>query len=565
MLDSIRASYDFHRKQEPFFAFLRREWRTVALCSSAFAVVMLAAILLIDPAFFYPRLQTDPLNYFLKAQAFARTGSTSATWAVNLHPFPYAAMPGLLRVPAVLLFGEFDDQLRAMQMMNIPIVASVALMSAYILSWMLPQKHHRSAIIFAFAFTLLSPVWVANVFLPLADAPYAAFTLAAILLSVEILCSEKPLGQRPAALTVLALLFAVSFALRFTAPVLLAFGGLLVLGRWRERKPSRQAVLLTLAVVAGSVLLLVLINADAIFGRYLREPLVFIAGADKGGLLLNLFAAALPSQIIPNFLSGFVHPPIESHIDTKFGISTADTLWMLIGLAISAVIAIGMWTARRRLIPEIAYFLLPLPLLGLILPSTTRYLMSYQPFVWIFFCMGMVAIAGRFSVIGAVVRNRTGVAGIALLVLATAVGIRAWRLAGTASERGLAISISAAPRYVSDVATTFRGLRRFIESLPEDSALLVGERTSMGRWKAVAGRNSYYADTALARTAMTRPVFLLVECGTMEVCQGGWPNYESTARNSVEKFGAFRFDSVFALESPRARVQVYRIHPLATP
>jgi hypothetical protein len=127
------------------------------------------------------------------------------------------------------------------------------------------------------------------------------------------------------------------------------------------------------------------------------------------------------------------------------------------------------------------------------------------------------------------------------------------------------VSMSAAPRYVSDVATTFRGLRRFIESLPRDSTLLVGERTSMGRWKAIAGRDSYYPDSALSRTAQARPVYLLVECGTMEVCQGGWSYYDSVARSRVKKFGAFRFDSVFALESPRARVEVYRIHPIGIP
>jgi hypothetical protein len=564
-LDSIRSSYDFHLKLEPFLAFIHREWRTIAVSSCAFAVIMLAGIVLIDPAFFYPRLQTDPLNYYLKAQAFAQTGSTSATWAVNLRPFPYAAMPGLLRVPAVFLFSEFDNQLRAMQVINIPIVASVALMSAYILSWVLPQRHHRAAIVFAFAFTLLSPVWIANVFLPLADAPYAAFTLGAILLAVGILCSEKSLWQRPLALTALALLFAMSFALRFTAPVLLAFGAFLVAGRWRERKPPPHLMLLTVAIVTGALLLLVRMNAQAIFGRYLREPLFFINRADKGGLLLNLLAAALPSQIIPNFVSGFVHPPIEAHIGTKFGIWPVDTVWMVIGLVVSAVIVAGIWSARHRLVPEIAYFLLPLPLLGLILPSTTRYLMSYQPFVWIFFCMGMIAIARRWPGIGAVMRNRTAVTAVALVMLATAVGIRAWRVAGTSSERGLAVSMSAAPRYVSDVATTFRGLRRFIESLPRDSTLLVGERTSMGRWKAIAGRDSYYPDSALSRTAQARPVYLLVECGTMEVCQGGWSYYDSVAQSRVKKFGAFRFDSVFALESPRARVEVYRIHPIGIP
>jgi hypothetical protein len=125
--------------------------------------------------------------------------------------------------------------------------------------------------------------------------------------------------------------------------------------------------------------------------------------------------------------------------------------------------------------------------------------------------------------------------------------------------------MSAAPRYVSDVATTFRGLRRFIESLPRDSALLVGEKTSMGRWKAIAGRNSYYADSALPRIAQIQDVYLLVECGTMEVCQGGWSYYDNLMRTRVEKFGAFRFDSVFAQASPRARVQVYRIRPVMAP
>ena len=124
-----------------------------------------------------------------------------------------------------------------------------------------------------------------------------------------------------------------------------------------------------------------------------------------------------------------MHPPIEAHLDTKFGISTADTIWMLLGLAIPRSSSRhldrrGAADSGNRVLS------LPLPLLGLILPSTTRYLMSYQPFVWIFFCMGMVAIAGRFPLDGAVVRNPTAVAGIAIVVLATAVGIQYRELQG---------------------------------------------------------------------------------------------------------------------------------------
>ena len=77
----------------------------------------------------------------------------------------------------------------------------------------------------------------------------------------------------------------------------------------------------------------------------------------------------------------------------------------------------------------------------------------------------------------------------------------------------------------------FRGLRQFIESLPQDSALLVGERTSMGRWKAVAGRNSDYADSAFGAHCENKArVLPSVECGMMEVCQGGWPYYAVAPR-----------------------------------
>ena len=51
----------------------------------------------------------------------------------------------------------------------------------------------------------------------------------------------------------LALVFAVSFTLRFTAPVLLAFAGFSCCGRWRETKAFAAGCAAYIAAVAGSL------------------------------------------------------------------------------------------------------------------------------------------------------------------------------------------------------------------------------------------------------------------------------------------------------------------------
>jgi hypothetical protein len=57
-------------------------------------------------------------------------------------------------------------------------------------------------------------------------------------------------------------------------------------------------------------------------------------------------------------------------------------------LAISATIILGMVRYRNRLTPEIAYCLISISALMLIIPSAARYLMPYQPLLWIFFYGG---------------------------------------------------------------------------------------------------------------------------------------------------------------------------------
>src|SRR4029079_5180548 len=208
------------------------------------------------------------------------------------------------------------------------IVASIPLMSAYIFSWTQPASRHWLVIVFSFVFTLFSPHWISNVFLPLADAPYAAFTLAAILVSMNIVCSPEPPARRPMAVITFAILFVMAFLIRFTAPVVLIFPIVLGLGRWHLQTVPRKTKLATAGAIFVVLLALVILNLHTIFGRYFFEPIAFLIKGDKIGMILNLLGAAFPPQIIPTFQQGFVHPPIVDLYHTNFFEAPADTAWL---------------------------------------------------------------------------------------------------------------------------------------------------------------------------------------------------------------------------------------------
>ncbi|MGI9044260.1 MAG: hypothetical protein ACR2GK_09075 [Gemmatimonadaceae bacterium] len=560
-MDLERTSYDFHSQLESPSAFIRREWKTIALCTAAFVVAMLAAVFYVDPAFFYPRLSSDPLNYWLKARALVESGTTEASWAVNLRPFAYVALPGILRAPFLLAFSDFDDQLRGMQVANIAIVASVALMSAYIFSWVLPVARHRMAIAFAFAFTLLSPIWVANVFLPLADAPYAGFTLATLIVSVRLFCSDRPLASRPWLIALVAILFTVSFLLRFTAPVLLLFMAPLALARWKGRTVSTRARWAGALVALMVVVPLIMLNLGTIRGRYFREPFAFLERGDKTGMLINLFGAGFPTQIIPTFQLGFLHPPIVDTYSTSFSNAVPDMAWAAFGILISVVIVAGIWFARRPFLPEILYFLGALPVLALMMPSTTRYLMPYQPLFWIFFYLGAATLAyRRASWVVRLVHSRVAVIGILVAAVGLAVGLRAWKVAGSASESYFAVTVQRVPAYVTEVSGVFRSLRGYLETLPKDRALLIGGRGTVGRWKAISDVDYYAADSALSRVVSEKDVYLLIECGTQEACLA-WEIWKERTINRLLTFGEFDFEPVFESRSGRSRAEVLRLRP----
>jgi hypothetical protein len=558
-LDAISSSYQFHRELESPIAFVRREWQAFVIFGGVFVIVLLIGVLAVDPAYFYPRLGTDPLLYYLKGLAFAETGHTVARTAVNRRPFQYVAMPGVMRAPFMMLFSDFDNQLRAIQLSNIVLVTVTAMMFAYVLSWALPRSRHWMAIGFTFGFMLLNPNWVANVFEPLADAPYAAFTLGVIILATRLLTSDRPLRTRPLAIAAAALMFVIAFMVKFTAPVLVVFAWLLAAGRQRNQPLSRRTKTAGCLVAVAGIALLIALNWTPFVHRYLPEPIGFLRKASKVGMFLNLTGISLPAHIIPVYHLAFERDPIMRTMHPKFGTTPVDAMLTAIGIGISLIVFYGMWRQRRRFLPEIWYFLAALPVITLMIPSTRRYLMPYEPLIWIFFYGGAAAL------LSPVARRVRGfrlhpLVGLGIFVVA-ALGlilVRSQRVVGTAGDRTARISIGHTRGYVNEVSSTFRDLRGFLESLPRDRSLLIGIPGTTGRWTAIAHRDYYFVDTALTVAARTRDVYVLVECGTREVCQD-FDKWDNAFRNRIDRFGPFAYEPVFSRNTEHAKARVYRL------
>jgi hypothetical protein len=354
-------------------------------------------------------------------------------------------------------------------------------------------------------------------------------------------------------------LFAFAFLTRFTAPFLLVHSAVLGAGRKRHREWKRGAVLVVVAAVAVVVAVLATLNWATIRVLYLYIPLTFLRRASKVGMLENLLVSALPSQVVPVFNLGFAPQPIIDHL-SLFGSSPRMIALAVLGLAISAAIFWGMWLTRKRFAPEIGYCLIALPMLMLILPSTMRYLMAYQPFFWIFFYAAL-SVPAAWALARVSARPSASIAGAALLFAAVGglVYVRTQRVGGSGADRSSAISIGASRRYVGEVASTFRSLRGFLETLPRERTYLVGFPGSSGRWKVISGLDYYRPDSALSVAVAGRETYLLVECGTIEACQD-FPAWNAHMQRWLQTYGDFSYDLAFSKLTPHGKAVVYRIH-----
>ncbi|MGH9419097.1 MAG: hypothetical protein ACRD3J_03920, partial [Thermoanaerobaculia bacterium] len=64
----------------------------------------------------------------------------------------------------------------------------------------------------------------------------------------------------------------------------------------------------------------------------------------------------------------------------------------------------------------------------------------------------------------------------------------------------------------------------------------------------------------LVSVVARKEVYLLLECGTLEVCQA-FPEWKNRMLDRLCVYGEFKYDSVFAVRSKWARAEVLRVRP----
>jgi hypothetical protein len=553
----LRDAYRFHAAQETFPEFLARNRRAAMLSAAALVILLTFICLAVDPAYFYPRMTNDPLQYFLKGLAFAERGTTAARYAVNLEPFKYVAAPGVLRAPLLFLFSDFDTRLRAIQLTNIVMLALLGLLFAYFFSWGFPNSRRWAAIPLTFALIVINPIWLSNVFQPWADVLYA-LACCAFLATAMVIVRPEVRGRRLVTLVLTALVFfVIALMIKFTAPALLALPLLLLFGRDRDRaKPNRNLTIVLTAAAVTAVVFFAMVSAP-VLRFYGKVGLAYIGQGDLSAMVTNLFALAIPTQMLPSYYGAFATPPLMNELHPAFFVTTRDVIASLVGMLISAVVVLGMVSRRRQLFPEIVYCILPLPILVPIVSSTPRYLMTYQPFIWLFF-LGGAAMLGR-PFVAKVGARRTAIIGAcaAVALVGAAFVLRAQRVSGNFSRGQSPVSLRSATGYIRDVSATFREARVFLERLPRDRTLLVSP-TVPGRWTAILGRPYYAPDANLKNVLTTHTLYLLAECGTQEPCQD-FAAWDSTQKAGVARFGDFRFVPVFDRQRQFSKVRIYRI------
>ena len=83
---------------------------------------------------------------------------------------------------------------------------------------------------------------------------------------------------------------------------------------------------------------------------------------------------------------------------------------------------------------------------------------------------------------------------------------------------------------------------------------------TVGRWTAISGLNTT-PDSALSVAARERDVYVLVECGTLEICRD-FENWDSAFRGGIDRHGQFSYERVFSHLSRHAKARVYRLRNL---
>ena len=532
------------REPESFRAFIGREWRALAVALGLFLVLDGALLAWLDPAFFYSRISYDARMYWLIAAGVPRL-------ADNLPAFTYVSLPGLVRAPLFLVTRDPDVRLRLVQATNLLLLGALGVLFSYTASRWLPGRWAKAIIALSFVHLLLDGTWQANLFTPLGDLMFALLLLGGMRLAERLACEHG--AQRRLLALAFAVVTAAAFLTKFT-------GATLVLYAWLCAVRSRGADRRTMAAVSvgGLVLLPFVVVEWHVIILYARLGLARAGITGAANWLLYFVTVAVPSSLVPNFSSALSTPPMLGMTTYHWVITTQDIAALGLGALLTAIVALGIWSERRRMLPELMMVVLPLPLTAPVSWSAIRYLSPYQPLLWVFAIAGIAAItAGRGWHVPALSRRAVGAIAAALFVVLVAA-----RVGERMVNRGA--RLGDAPLYVSSVSSVYRDERAFLETLPPSRTRLVAPATELGRWTAITGLHYLAADSTLSRAAARYDLLLVLDCDDRYYYCRDFGAWEREARRALPENVVVLEPALFARDTPFAKARVFRLAPHRT-
>jgi hypothetical protein len=549
------SAYEWHEHNGPFSDLRPADWRLLFATAAVLSTIYVATLLAIDPDFFLSRLRDDALLYFLKAARFAETAHTDARLAVNLPPFQYVSLPGVLFAPLLRASSDFSVQLRLIQLTNAVGLAACFVLGAGVVAARVAPARRMLVVAVLGGCTLANRLWLLEVSLPYATIPFMIFSFGATLAAWAAVRGRER-GERAVCWGLFAIGSVMSFAIKFTACSLLGYAGLLLAARaLAARRVDRLGVAMLLLTALG-------MGAVAWAGW---DTIQWYVSAGQGRLgatspkdwLVYLVAVALPNTVLPGFVNFFSSDPLVEATRFVWMTTPRDVGLVATGIAVSTAMLVGAWKLRRAMLPEALLVASILPVIAGIATSTPRYLLPYAPWVWVFALAAAKPLAGQSERwLGKWVK-RTLPAIFAAMLLAA--GWLTFRHSTSGRSTG-AGTPTVARLHTGDATATYKELRVALSLLPRDRTelLLIGGNT--GVWQLVLGLSSYAPDERLRLRIQHKQMYLLAVCSPSLGCRSLELEVRRL-REELDKYGPFAYVPVAVHRRPLIAVGVYQVLP----
>ncbi|MHB8066514.1 MAG: hypothetical protein ACYDIC_01290 [Desulfobaccales bacterium] len=521
----------------------------------------LVVIYLINVGYIYSRLDGDPFNYFVMAKSLAETGSTNVSAVEEFGSIVYTKIPAYIRSPLFLIFKDLDTLLRAIQVLNIIILTIVVNIFWVYLRKTIPVTWPKSLTFLPFIYLCFNP-WFTNVFLPLADTIYALFFFSSILIIKTIDVMIISLKRLILVMMMLAMFMWTAFLLKFTSASILAFMVIYFLQNKNKYncKESPWAIIVKWSLVSGALLII-------IFGLFANINLIkwyigagisyYNLSVQRAGQVFlesiaNLLFSAVPAQIIPNYNSFYDYLGKYKMGLELSQITLNNSLFLIIGLAISAVIGAGIWRSKRIMGAEIGCLAVMLPVLMIATNSTARLLSVVQPFFWIFFLQGIIVnkplLAEKsrkfiFVIIGLFI----------VIILATQ--YRYVRKVCNYLINGVRPVVMVA--MMDKISVTYEASKKFIDSLPKERTRFVFIPNFRAKWYAISNIK-YVSDKNIAtKLKEGYDIYVVVDC-TRRYCKDKIAEAHLILKELADS-QAIGNSLVFSRENSEAKTFIYKL------